>query len=228
MNGKEYHKEWYQRNKDTQSEYMKNWRKVNKDKQQKLSKEWKKENKERVSKHNRKYYQEHREEHSEYEKKYYRENREQVLMGNKKWQQNHPEEYYKSVLRSRKKYLKRLKDNDFSKYMQIKLTKYMRTKISQLVKNKTKHTFDALNYSVNDLINHLEKKFKKYMNWKNYGKMWHIDHIIPESWFSYDSTDDYEFKQCWRLNNLQPKYAKENRKKSNLFADNRGQLEFLI
>ena len=50
------------------------------------------------------------------------------------------------------------------------------------------------------------------MTWGNYGK-WHVDHIIPQAFFKYTSTDDVEFKYCWSLNNLQPLWAKDNIKK---------------
>ena len=52
------------------------------------------------------------------------------------------------------------------------------------------------------------------MTWDNYGE-WHIDHIIPISYFDYSSYDDETFKICWDLNNLQPLWAKDNLIKSN-------------
>ena len=51
------------------------------------------------------------------------------------------------------------------------------------------------------------------MTWKNHGK-WHIDHIVPKSFFRYKNTDDVEFKYCWSLDNLQPLWAKDNFSKS--------------
>jgi hypothetical protein len=73
-----------------------------------------------------------------------------------------------------------------------------------------------LPYSLNDLRNHLELLFKPDMSWDNYGE-WEIDHIIPDSWFEYSSPLDSEFSASWSLNNLQPKWKSENRKKSNKF-----------
>ena len=48
------------------------------------------------------------------------------------------------------------------------------------------------------------------MNWDNYGKYWHLDHIKPASWFKYSSHTDKDFLQCWSLNNLQPLKAMDN------------------
>jgi len=67
-------------------------------------------------------------------------------------------------------------------------------------------------YSIRDLMKHLEKQFTAGMSWANYGE-WHIDHIIPVSKFNFTSTDDFDFKRCWALSNLQPLWASENVRK---------------
>jgi 5-methylcytosine-specific restriction endonuclease McrA len=70
-------------------------------------------------------------------------------------------------------------------------------------------------YTLQDLIVHLESNFDRFMTWNNYGSYWHVDHIIPRSFFKYKNTEDSEFKKCWALSNLQPLEAKENIRKSN-------------
>ena len=70
-------------------------------------------------------------------------------------------------------------------------------------------TFDILPYTLEELIEHLESKFKPDMTWDNYGE-WHIDHIQPDVSFNYTSVDDPEFQKCWALSNLQPLWAEEN------------------
>jgi len=67
-------------------------------------------------------------------------------------------------------------------------------------------------YTIKDLMKHLQKRFTDGMSWDNYGE-WHIDHIIPVSKFNFTSTDDFDFKRCWALSNLQPLWAGENMKK---------------
>jgi len=84
------------------------------------------------------------------------------------------------------------------------------------IKNKnSKKTFDLVGYSLDELKLHLEKRFTKEMSWANYGSYWHIDHIIPASFFKCDNIHDPQFKKCWGLSNLQPLEAGENIRKSN-------------
>jgi 5-methylcytosine-specific restriction endonuclease McrA len=40
--------------------------------------------------------------------------------------------------------------------------------------------------------------------------LWHIDHIIPISSFSFSSPEDPEFKAAWALTNLRPLWAAQN------------------
>lgn len=91
--------------------------------------------------------------------------------------------------------------------------------IRQKLKSNTKGKFTHLPYSVNELRNSLECKFKKGMTWDNMSD-WHIDHIIPVSLFNFTSVNDMEFKQCYSLDNLQPLWAKDNIKKSNTLGYN--------
>lgn len=72
-----------------------------------------------------------------------------------------------------------------------------------------------LEFKVTDLKQHLESLFQPGMSWDNYGD-WHIDHIKPVSLFDITSYDCEDFKKCWCLENLQPLWAEDNRKKSNL------------
>lgn len=69
-----------------------------------------------------------------------------------------------------------------------------------------------LPYSVEELIAHLERKFLPEMGWHNVSE-WEIDHIRPVSSFAYTSSDDIGFKDCWALDNLQPLWASDNRRK---------------
>lgn len=77
---------------------------------------------------------------------------------------------------------------------------------------------EILGYTAEELARHLEAKFTPEMTWENYGSYWHIDHVVPQSWFKYESTDSEEFKVCWALTNLQPLEAGENMRKQNKWA----------
>lgn len=77
------------------------------------------------------------------------------------------------------------------------------------------HWENLVGYTLDQLKQHIEKKFKLGMTWDNYGKLWHIDHKIPISAFNFEKPEDIDFKKCWNLKNLQPMEAKENMKKHN-------------
>lgn len=105
---------------------------------------------------------------------------------------------------------------------QFKLNKILTSNFSKLKKNSSKKLF--LNYTVQDLKEHLESLFEPWMNWNNWGKYnsktwddndastwtWNIDHIIPKSKFDYNSVNDKEFEECWSLSNLRPYSSKLN------------------
>lgn len=73
----------------------------------------------------------------------------------------------------------------------------------------SRHTFDLLGYTVDDLREHLATLLLPGMSWANYGE-WHIDHIRPLASFSYETPDDPEFKEAWALSNLQPLWGLDN------------------
>lgn len=69
-----------------------------------------------------------------------------------------------------------------------------------------------VNYGISDLFAHLESQFDYYMTWNNYGQYWHVDHIVPRSFFlSHELKDkSYLFQCCWSLENLRPLKAESN------------------
>ena len=67
-------------------------------------------------------------------------------------------------------------------------------------------SFEIIGCSKDDLRKHLESKFRDGMTWQNYGKHWHIDHIVPL--ISSKSVD--EIKRLCHWTNLQPLTAFEN------------------
>lgn len=64
-------------------------------------------------------------------------------------------------------------------------------------------------YTAADLMARLECRFQPGMSWNNYGE-WHIDHIVPITAFNFTTAEDFDFKRCWALNNLQPLWADDN------------------
>lgn len=91
-----------------------------------------------------------------------------------------------------------------------KVSKSMSNRINKLIKDKNNcHLFDLLDYSLQDLMSHLQAQFQEGMTWENHGE-WHIDHIRPVCSFNFTSKHDKEFKECWALSNLRPLWAKDN------------------
>lgn len=110
-------------------------------------------------------------------------------------------------------YDKRAKDPSF------KLLSNLRTRCNHMLKGEIKHS-SILRYfgcSVSELRQYIEQQFKEGMNWNNFGD-WHIDHIIPVSYF--DFKEEKDFYIAWNYRNLQPLWAKDNLEKSNKVPDN--------
>lgn len=108
-----------------------------------------------------------------------------------------------------------------TKGVQFKLRSVIMNAIRRNIINKTveeqeQAIHSILGYSSKELKDHLESRFETKMTWDNYGE-WHIDHIKPESWFTYEQPTDEEFKKCWALDNLQPMWASQNIDKNNKY-----------
>ncbi len=74
----------------------------------------------------------------------------------------------------------------------------------------------VLGYNFLDLKNRLTSTLPEGYIWKDYlnGKKLHIDHIIPRKEFYYEHLEDFQFRQCWGLNNLRLLSIKENTQKN--------------
>lgn len=70
-----------------------------------------------------------------------------------------------------------------------------------------------LGCSIEALRRHLEKMFTKEMSWKNYGKTWEIDHILPLS--AFDLSVPNQLSLVCHFTNLRPLQIGKNRRKGN-------------
>lgn len=94
----------------------------------------------------------------------------------------------------------------------------VRNSISRSLKgNKNgRHWETLVGYTLEELMIHLEKQFVDGMSWENYGLgegQWSIDHIMPRTFFKFETHTDEEFLRCWSLKNLQPLWHLDNIKK---------------
>ena len=159
------------------------------------------------------------------DKKYREKNKEKLSNNHKKWYLENKEKWneyiseYRKInvdkIRELKRNYEKIRKNNDPIY---KLINNFRTAIYQVLKEnnvrKNGHYFEILNYSPDELINHLETQFTDGMTWENYGR-WHVDHIRPISSFNINQIGDEEFMKCWSLENLQPLWGEENIRKSN-------------
>lgn len=76
---------------------------------------------------------------------------------------------------------------------------------------KSASTMELLGCSIGHLKVWLTFYFQPGMTWKNYGPVWHVDHIKPCA--AFNLLDPAQQKECFHFTNLQPLFAEDNRKK---------------
>lgn len=222
---KEYCKQWRLNN----PEYDKQYYQKNKEKRKAYDKQYKKDNVEKIKERSKKYYLENIDKIKEYDKKRHGKNRNKDKTQHKLWVKNNPnyykEYYHKNIEKIRKR--SRESQEYHNQYKKKKRKINPKFKLDGnigwmiwhgLKKEKgNKRWVTLVDYSIDDLMKHLEKQFTSKMNWENYGNYWVVDHIIPRKVFNYTKPEHIDFKRCWALSNLQPLPVKENSKKgSNL------------
>jgi hypothetical protein len=188
------------------------YRELTKDHIVKHRKEYTEKNIEVIKARRKKYYEENKERLKdrlkESSKKSYLKHKQKRLAGSQKWRKKNADRC--RLLHRQAEVARRRKSE------KVRLSHVMSSAIQRGIKGikNGKHWELLVPYSLEDLMKHLEYKFKPGMSWENYGE-WHIDHVIPISLFNYESYNDLDFKRCWALNNLQPLWKKENISKSN-------------
>ena len=156
-------------------------------------------------------------------KKYYYENREKILKNKQRFFLENIEKiaekdriYYqknkKQIFKTKKKYYKKRYHNDELFRLKEILRSQLRAFCKAINGKKEGRTEKLLGYTAKKLRNHLESLFKNGMTWDNQGE-WHIDHRIPQSWFT--SID--QLKECFALSNLKPEWGSWNMSKGNKF-----------
>lgn len=192
---------------------LKNWRSCNKDKVHDQYLRYYSKYQDKVQERNQNWQLRNSEQYREYHRQYYLLNRERILIQQKEYQRTHKIErkaYWESYLPRRRELFIEKYYNDHQFRLHFCFSNRMRNSLYNGKHGKPWETL--VGYSLSDLMNRLESLFDEGMSWENYGE-WHIDHIIPVSYFKYDSYDSDAFKTCWSLDNLQPLWAEDNLKK---------------
>lgn len=104
--------------------------------------------------------------------------------------------------------MKKKKSDDPAYRVRHNLSKRLWDMVSERGNAKTSSVMKYVGCTKDQLRDHIQSMFKKGMTWTNYGKIWHIDHIIPCA--SFDHMDEQQIKQCWHWANLRPMIAADN------------------
>lgn len=137
---------------------------------------------------------------TKHQKQYYNDNRDRILLRVTNYRNTNKEIINKK---------RRDKDLPYFNKPEHKIAHSLRHRLNKIIKYKErkihKKIIPFLGCSVTELKKHLESKFLPTMSWDNYGKYWHIDHIVPCK--SFDLLIEEEQKKCFHYTNLQPLFA---------------------
>lgn len=196
---KEKRREYYWANKEAILVHHKKYYCANKEKITGAQKQRYIKDRDRIIAYQKEYRKANKARVAEYRAAYYQTNRDSLLEKALNYQKLHLPE----ILIKRSTPKKRV-----SHAMSLSIHHYLKA-----AKNH-KHWEDMTGYTLSQLRKHLERGFLHGMTWDNYGKEWHIDHIIPVSAFNFTSAKDIDFKRCWALKNLRPLWKIDNHRKS--------------
>ena len=152
-----------------------------------------------------------------YNSNYYENNKVSIIKKNNEYRSKNKDKRNKQISYRKKR--------DISFKINLNIRSIIKITIKRAGGNKNGNScLKYLDFSINELKNHLEKQFEPWMTWQNWGVYnsktwddnnqatwtWQLDHIIPQSDLSYNSLNHENFKKCWALSNLRPYSAKLN------------------
>jgi phage-related minor tail protein len=186
--------------------YRKQYRQDNKEKLAKYQKQHRQDNREKIAKRQKQYSQDNKEKIAKRMKRYRQANKGELAKYNKQYRQDNKEK----IAKRRNKHAKKRKAND----PVFKMICNLRTGLWAAMSGtrKPKKTMELLGCSKEHLEHHLSAQFTDGMTLENYGE-WQIDHIQPVD--SFDHNEPEQVAICWHYTNLQPMWAKDNKRKSN-------------
>ena len=193
-------RDWKRENAEKNRLWARDWHSKNRDKVAATARAKRSENLEAERAKDRDRYKAKPERARAYAKEWYRRNRDVVLA-----RMASPEgrQYSASKMRER-----------LSKNPQFKLHSNTSRAIRTALGGKKGRKWEELvGYTADQLRLHIEKQFLRGMGWHNYGRgagKWHIDHIVPQSAFTFTSPEDPDFRACWALTNLRPLWGDKN------------------
>lgn len=115
----------------------------------------------------------------------------------------------KEYLSVRKEKIKKRRGEDKN----FQLAEVLRSKVHKVLRGMNTTYMELIGLNMATLKAWISFQFDPDMTWDNYGRHWHIDHVLPISRF--DFTDPTQGAVCFSWTNLQPLRACENQSKSN-------------
>lgn len=200
IRSKETTKEYLQNTKDKRLAYNRQWHRENKERLKAEGKCWSTNNKERVKQLRkiRESTPEAKAKRSEYQRQYSQQNKERIREKDRLWES--------------------IPKNKIGRRLRSRVRSALKRNVSGGKSIKTDTTQKLLGISYDELVEYLERIFKDGMSWDNYGT-WHIDHIIPCSYF--DLTLEENQRICFNYQNLTPLWGEDNHSKSDsILIDN--------
>lgn len=156
-----------------------------------------------------------------YQREYYEKNRDRDRETHREWERKdraaHPEKYAAKAKKWIKANRDKINEHSRSRYKNdpaYRISKTMRTMVRKMLTGCRKE-FSTVQYvgcTPAELKKHLESQFDEHMTWYNCGTYWHVDHIVPMSFF--DMTKEKDRLTCCHFSNLRPFPAEENVKKN--------------
>lgn len=196
------------KDKEKQIKYLKEYYIQNKEKRHKYNLDHKKEKTE----YTKKWVKKNKNKSLSYIKKYILKNKNKISKYQKQYSLEHRE---KRLVYSRKYYLQQHNNEIFK--MKRAMYNILRNSTERIKINKWDSTKNILGYQEKELKEYINNQLKKEMTWNNYGKVWHIDHKIPLSWFGWRNNKN-DIVNSFKLENLRPLSKEENLQKSNYYC----------
>jgi hypothetical protein len=163
-------------------------------------------NKERILKQKREYFFRKIDAINDYRSR----NKKEISAQNSRWHRNNRER-----IRERKR------ESNRRRYLNPhnRVAGNVRRKIGKLLKgiSKPDRSEGLLGCSFEEFARYISAMFKPGMTMENYGRKWHIDHIMPCS--AFDLTREDHVRQCFHFTNLRPLWAKANLRKGSKITD---------
>jgi len=109
----------------------------------------------------------------------------------------------------------------------FKLYSIYRSRMKKMMEggHQSRRQLSLLGCSMADFKKHIERQFKRGMDWSNNGigeGYWNLDHITP--CHAFDQTNEAQTRICWHWTNFQPLWSIDNIKKGKRINHTNAQL----